>query len=294
MTGYLVLTKCGEGSRRVGSRQGNKGSCAFGFLSLAPSVGFVLFCSLVFFYLVLPICIILPISFSASPYLEFPPRGFSLQWYQRYFHSSGWIDSTILSLQVAVVVTFFATMIGTIAALGLARGRFRGKQLVNALIISPMVIPAIIVAIAFYFLFAGWKLIGTPTGLILAHTVMALPFVVVNVTAALKGFDERLEQAAMNLGANRVQTFFRITLPLIGPGVFTGALFAFITSFDEIVIAIFIAGSRAATLPKQMWDGIRMEINPTTAAVSTLLVSVSAILLVSVEMLRRHSEKKKT
>jgi putative spermidine/putrescine transport system permease protein len=277
----------------MGSREKTRRLCTGRFLTFVSSAGLPLFCGLVFFYLILPICIILPISFSASPYLEFPPRGFSLQWYQRYFESSGWIDATVLSLQVAVVVTFFATVIGTAAALGLARGRFRGKQWIHALIISPMVIPAIIIAIAFYFLFAGWKLIGTPTGLILAHTVMALPFVVVNVTAALKGFDERLEQAAMNLGANRLQTFFRITLPLISPGVFTGALFAFITSFDEIVIAIFIAGSRAATLPKQMWDGIRMEINPTTAAVSTLLVSVSVILLLLVEWLRRYSEKKK-
>jgi putative spermidine/putrescine transport system permease protein len=266
----------------------------FSLLSTLPSIGLVFFCSLVFIFLILPICIILPISFSASPYLEFPPKGFSLQWYHRYFQSPGWIDSTLLSIRVALVVTFFSTLIGTVASLGLARSRFKGKQIINALIISPMVVPAIIIAIAFYFLFAGWKLIGTSTGLILAHVVMALPFVVVNVTAALKGFDERLEQASMNLGANRFQTFMRITLPLISPGVITGALFAFITSFDEIVIAIFIAGSRAVTLPKRMWDGIRMEINPTTAAVSSILVGVSILLLFSVEMLRRHWDKRKS
>jgi len=270
-----------------------KGRIPFNPLSTLSSAGLALFSSFVFIFLMLPICIILPISFSTSPYLEFPPRGFSFQWYLRYFQSSGWIDSTLLSIQVALVVTFISTVIGTVASIGLARGRFRGKQAINALIISPMVVPAIIIAVAFYFLFAKWKLIGTATGLILAHTVMALPFVVVNVTAALKGFDERLEQAAMNLGANRFQAFMRITLPLISPGVITGALFAFITSFDEIVIAIFIAGSRAATLPKQMWDGIRMEINPTTAAVSSLLVAVSILLLLTVEMLRRSSERKK-
>jgi putative spermidine/putrescine transport system permease protein len=191
------------------------------------------------------------------------------------------------------MTTFFSTVIGTLASIGLTKSKFKGKRLINAIIISPMVVPAIIIAVSFYFLFAKWHLIGTETGLILAHTVMALPFVVVNVTAALKGFDERLEQAAMNLGANRFETFMRITLPLISPGVITGALFAFITSFDEIVIAIFIAGSRAATLPKQMWDGIRMEINPTTAAVSSLLVSISILLLLAVELLRRYSEKKK-
>ena len=266
----------------------------FNLLSTLPSVGLALFCSLVFLFLILPVCIILPISFSASPYLEFPPRGFSLQWYHRYFQSSAWIDSTLLSIRIALIVTFFSTLIGTLASLGLARSRFKGKEVINVLIISPMVVPAIIIAVAFYFLFAGWKLIGTSTGLILAHTVMALPFVVVNITAALKGFDERLEQASMNLGANRFQTFMRITLPLISPGVITGALFAFITSFDEIVIAIFIAGSRVATLPKQMWDGIRMEINPTTAAVSSILVGVSILLLFSVEMLRRHSDKRKS
>jgi len=258
-----------------------------------PSIGLTLFCAIVFVFLMLPLFIILPISFSASPYLEFPPRGFSFQWYQRYFHSSNWIDSTLLSFRVALMTTFFSTVIGTLASIGLTKSKFKGKRLINAIIISPMVVPAIIIAVSFYFLFAKWHLIGTETGLILAHTVMALPFVVVNVTAALKGFDERLEQAAMNLGANRFETFMRITLPLISPGVITGALFAFITSFDEIVIAIFIAGSRAATLPKQMWDGIRMEINPTTAAVSSLLVSVSILLLLSVELLRRYSEKKK-
>jgi putative spermidine/putrescine transport system permease protein len=258
-----------------------------------PSIGLTLFCATVFIFLMLPLFVILPISFSASPYLEFPPRGFSFQWYQRYLHSSAWIDSTLLSIRVALLTTFFSTVIGTLASLGLAKSKFRGKRFINALIISPMVVPAIIIAVSFYFLFAKWNLIGTASGLILAHTVMALPFVVVNVTAALKGFDERLEQAAMNLGANRFETFMKITLPLISPGVITGALFAFITSFDEIVIAIFIAGSRAATLPKQMWDGIRMEINPTTAAVSTLLVAISILLLLTVEMLRRHSEKKK-
>jgi putative spermidine/putrescine transport system permease protein len=259
-----------------------------------PSIGLTLFCATVFIFLMLPLFVILPISFSASPYLEFPPRGFSFQWYQRYLHSSAWIDSTLLSIRVALLTTFFSTVIGTLASLGLAKSKFRGKRFINALIISPMVVPAIIIAVSFYFLFAKWNLIGTASGLILAHTVMALPFVVVNVTAALKGFDERLEQAAMNLGANRFETFMKITLPLISPGVITGALFAFITSFDEIVIAIFIAGSRAATLPKQMWDGIRMEINPTTAAVSSILVTVSVLLLLAVEMLRRRSEKRKT
>lgn len=257
------------------------------------SIGLTLFCAIVFVFLMLPLFVIFPISFSASPYLEFPPRGLSFQWYQRYFHSSNWIDSTLLSVRVALMTTFFSTVIGTLASIGLTKSKFKGKRLINAIIISPMVVPAIIIAVSFYFLFAKWHLIGTETGLIFAHTVMALPFVVVNVTAALKGFDERLEQAAMNLGANRFETFMRITLPLISPGVITGALFAFITSFDEIVIAIFIAGSRAATLPKQMWDGIRMEINPTTAAVSSLLVSISILLLLSVEMLRRYSEKRK-
>jgi putative spermidine/putrescine transport system permease protein len=175
------------------------------------------------------------------------------------------------------------------ASLALVRGRFRGKGLIHALILSPMIIPVIIVAISVYLFFSRLRLIGTEWGLVLAHTILALPFVVVNVSASLKGFDETLERAAISLGASRFQALRKVTFPLIRPGIISGALFAFITSFDEVVVAIFISGSRAVTLPKQMWDGIRIAINPTISAVASLFIVFSILLLLAIEILRRRS-----
>jgi putative spermidine/putrescine transport system permease protein len=239
-------------------------------------------------FLALPILIVIPISFSAAKYLTFPPPGWSTQWYARYFGSREWMTATWRSAEVALLTTAVATVLGTAAALALRR-RFRGKSLVNLVILSPMVVPVIIVAIAIYGLYARLKLVGTIPGLVLAHTVLALPFVVVVVAASLRGFDETLERAAQNLGANRWQTFRLVTLPLIRPGVISAALLAFITSFDEIVIAIFISGARAPTLPKQMWDGIRTEIDPTVAAVSTLLIGVTTTVMIAITLVRRWS-----
>jgi putative spermidine/putrescine transport system permease protein len=184
-----------------------------------------------------------------------------------------------------------ATILGTLASLGLVRGRFRGRNIINAFLVSPLIIPAIIVAIGVYFFYARLQIVGSPFALALAHTALAIPFVVINVSATLYGFDERLEYAAMNLGANRWQTFRHVTLPIIKPGVFAGALFAFITSFDELIVALFISGTGAVTLPRKMWDGLRQEIDPTIAAVSTILITVSVLTLVSAELLRQRSER---
>ncbi|MDP9354213.1 MAG: ABC transporter permease, partial [Chloroflexota bacterium] len=208
---------------------------------------------LILFYLVFPIFVVIPVSFSSAKYLQFPPPGFSLQWYEKYLTRSDWTGATWLSVQVAAGTALLATLLGTLAALALVRGRFWGRDLINAFVVSPMIIPSIIVAIGIYFFYARIQLIGSPFALVLAHTALAVPFVVVNVSATLVGFDERLEYAAMNLGANRRQTFLKVTLPLIRPGVLTGALFAFVTSFDELIVALFISGTGAVTLPRKMW-----------------------------------------
>lgn len=245
-------------------------------------------------YLIFPVFIVVPVSFSSAKYLQFPPPGWSLQWYQNYLERPGWVPATFVSIRVAVITTILATTLGTAASLALVRGRFPGKSAINSFIVSPLVVPGIIVAIGIYFFYAQVKLVGSPLGLALAHTALALPFVVTNVTATLHGFDERLEYAAMNLGANRWQTFWRVTLPIIRPGVFAGALFAFITSFDELIVALFVSGTGAVTLPRKMWDSLRQEIDPTIAAVSSVLIAISVLLLFTVEMLRQRSERSRT
>ena len=247
-------------------------------------------CTLIFLFLVLPIFIIIPISFSSSRFLEFPPKGFSLQWYVKYFGSRNWTSATLRSFQVGILTTLFATILGTLASFALVRGNFGCKKLIYGIILSPLVIPVIITAIAVYYLFAKLRLIGSLWGLVLAHTVLALPFVVVNVTATIQGFDITIERAALSLGANRLITFFKVTLPIIWPGIMSGALFAFITSFDEVVIAIFLCGSKP-TLPKQMWDGIRIAINPTISAVSSLLIVLSIILLLTLTLVRNKTRE---
>jgi len=253
---------------------------------------FYFLCALIFLFLILPIFVIIPISFSSARFLQFPPQGFSLQWYADYFGSRTWISATLLSFKVGILTMLCATFFGTLASLALVRGNFKGKKLIYGILLSPLIIPFIIVGVALYYFFSKLHLIGSMWGLVMAHTCLALPFVVVNVTATLQGFDVTLERAALSLGASRLMAFIKVTFPLIRPGVITGALFAFITSFDEVVIAIFISGSRAVTLPKQMWDGIRVSINPTISAVASLLIIFSVLLLFSTEMLRRYSERK--
>lgn len=253
---------------------------------------FYFLCAMVFIFLILPIFVIIPISFSSARFLQFPPEGFSLKWYAEYFGSQTWISATILSFKVAIVTMIAATFLGILASLSLVRGRFKGKKIIYGILLSPLIIPFIIVAVSLYYFFAKLHLIGSMWGLVIAHTALALPFVVVNVTATLQGFDITYERAALSLGANRLITFLKVTFPLIRPGVISGALFAFITSFDEVVIAIFISGSRAVTLPKQMWDGIRIAINPTISAVASLLIAFSILLLLSTELLRRYSINK--
>ena len=253
-----------------------------------------IFVAIVLIYLVFPVFVVAPVSFSSAKYLQFPPPGWSLQWYQNYFERPGWVPATIVSFQVAIITTLLATTLGTAASLALVRGRFPGRNAINSFMVSPLVVPGLIVAIGIYFSYAQARLVGNWVGLALAHTALAFPFVVTNVSATLHGFDERLEYAAMNLGANRWQTFRRVTLPIIRPGVFAGALFAFITSFDELIVALFVSGTGAVTLPRKMWDSLRQEIDPTIAAVSTVLIAFSIVILLTAELLRQRSERTRT
>jgi len=249
---------------------------------------------LILAFLILPVFIIIPLSFEAQRYLEFPPKGFSLQWYKSFFTNYDWTMATWTSFKIAVSVMILATILGTLASFCFVRKDFRGKELLFGFMLSPMVMPVIILAIAIYFFFARLKLIGSVLGMILAHTILAVPFVIVIVTATLQGFDVNLEKAAMNLGANRLRTFFKITFPLIRTGVLSGALFAFLTSFDEVIIAIFISGTTAGTLPKKMWDSMTMETDPTITAIATMLIGLTAALLLFLEIYRRRQIAKQT
>jgi putative spermidine/putrescine transport system permease protein len=250
-------------------------------------------CGLISFFLMLPVFIVIPMSFSSASYLQFPPPGLSLQWYQKYTLDPSWTRPTWVSFQVAIATMLLSTFLGVLASFPLVRGKFGFKGPINTFIIAPVIIPVIVISVVLYGLFSKIGMVGTRLGLVLGHSLLAIPFVVITVSATLKGFDITLEKAAMSLGASRIQTFFKVTFPLIRPGVISGALFAFIVSFDEIVISMFICGISAATLPVKMWEGIRLEINPVIAAVSTMLICLSVILLGLAEYLRSRTEKTK-
>jgi putative spermidine/putrescine transport system permease protein len=239
-------------------------------------------------YLIAPSLIVIPMSFSAGETLSFPPLGYSLRWYENFFTQPEWQSAARNSVIVAVLTTIVATILGTGVSIALMRGSVPARNLATSLFLTPMIVPAIVTAVAVYGLYVRFRLVGTIQGLVLAHTVLALPFVMINVSAVLQGMDIRLEHAARSLGATPVRTFFLVTLPLIRPGILAGALFAFITSFDELVVALFISGDRAATLPVQIWSGLRFEINPTVAAVSTLLIVLSTASLGLAGLLRRQ------
>jgi putative spermidine/putrescine transport system permease protein len=245
--------------------------------------------SLILAFLALPIVVVTVVSFSSAAYLTFPPPAFGLRWYNAYFASGDWLRSSWLSIWVAAAVVVLSTLLGTLAALGIARLPKPLRIVASALILSPLIVPGIVVAIGIYYAFARYGLVGTPAGLILAHTCLAVPFVVTSVTASLSGIDPRLEQAALSLGATPIGTFFQVTLPLIRPGVLAGALFAFITSFDELVVALFISGSGAVTLPRRMWDDLQYQIDPTIAAVSTLTIVLTVALMGCAHLLRKRA-----
>ncbi|MCL1961616.1 MAG: ABC transporter permease [Desulfovibrionaceae bacterium] len=250
------------------------------------------FCALVLFYLVLPILAIVPLSFSQSTFLAYPIPGFSLRWYQNLFEADEWLRAARNSFIVAPSATLIATVLGTLAASGLHKAEFRGKGLLMAVLISPMVAPVIVVGVGMYLFFAPLGLSDSYTALILAHAALGAPFVVTTVLATLQGFNHNLVRASLSLGAGRLQTFFRVTLPLIAPGVISGALFAFATSFDEVVVTLFLAGAEQVTLPRQMFTGIRENITPTIAALATILIIFSTALLLVLEWLRGRAARR--
>lgn len=254
-------------------------------------VGLRVFAGLTCVFLVAPIFAIAPLSFSSGSFLHYPLPGLSLRWYREFFGSDFWLPALWNSLFIAAAATLLSTALGTLAALGLWRGRFPGRSATMALLVSPMVVPQVIVAVGMYFAFAPAGLTNSYVGLILAHTALAAPFVVVTVLATLSGFDGTLVRAAASLGAGPMAAFRRVTLPLILPGVVSGALFAFAVSFDEVIIVLFIAGPGQRTLPRQMFSGINDNISLTITAAATLLIIVSVLLMVSVEALRRRAEK---
>jgi putative spermidine/putrescine transport system permease protein len=215
----------------------------------------------------------------------------SLRWYQEFFTSAPWRLSLRNSLIVASATTLLATTLGTLAALGLTRARLPGQSLLMALIVSPMIVPVVIVAVGVYFAYAPFGLTSSLLGLTLAHTALAAPFVVITVAATLQGFDRNQARAGASLGASPAVVFFRIVLPLILPGVISGALFAFVTSFDEVVVALFVTGPAERTLPRQMFNGIRENISPVIAAAATLVILLSVLLLTTLELLRRRNER---
>ncbi|MDF0498868.1 ABC transporter permease [Bradyrhizobium yuanmingense] len=250
-----------------------------------------LICAAVLLFLIAPILAIIPLSFNSVPFFTYPMPGLSLRWYEEFFLTVRWQGALYNSVLIAVSVTFLSTALGTLAALGLSRADFPWRAAVMSLLISPMIVPVVITASSLYFFFANIGLLNSYTGVILAHTTLATPFVVIAVTATLMGFDYSLVRAAAGLGASPLTVFFKIMLPLILPGVISGALFAFISSFDEVVIALFISGPEQRTLPKVMVSGIREQISPTLTAAATVLIMVSIAMLTSVELLRRRSQR---
>jgi putative spermidine/putrescine transport system permease protein len=245
---------------------------------------------LVLAFLIAPVVIIVIVSFSGADYLSFPPPHLSLRWYARFFGTAAWRQSILVSVQVACLTMLFATVLGLAASLALVRGRFRGKGAVYALLLSPMIVPTIITAIGLYFFFVKLKATGSILAMALGHTVLALPVVVIIITATLQGFDLRLELAALSLGASRVTALRRVTLPLIAPGIVSAALFAFLTSFDELLVPLFLAGVEVQTLTVRIWNSLLLEVDPTIAAVSSFLIAVTCTVLGASAVLRRRTD----
>jgi putative spermidine/putrescine transport system permease protein len=248
-------------------------------------VGFVLL------FLISPILAIMPLSFNSETYFTYPMPGYSLKWYEDFFTNDRWQNALRLSVILALCTTVFSTILGTLAALGLSRANIPFRATIMAILISPMVVPIIISAIGMFFFYTKIGLAGTFIGLVLAHTALATPFVVITVTATLTSFDRTLMRAGESLGASPTTVFFKVVLPLILPGMISGALFAFVTSFDEVIAVIFIASPEQNTLPRQMFSGIRELISPTITAAATVLIVISTLMLITVELLRRRSER---
>lgn len=286
---------------------------------------YLVICTLIFIFLISPILVIIPLSFNAEPYFTFTekmlsldPEGWSLRWYHELltkgmaapeavsgwwsdmWQNATWVKAAKNSVIIGAGATVLATVLGTLAALGLSRPEMPYRRLIMAMLISPMIVPIIIIATGMFFFYSApcaivgvqcGRLTSTYSGVILAHAMLGIPFVIITVTATLSGFDQSLIRAAASLGANPRVTFFKVIMPLILPGVISGALFAFVTSFDEVVAVLLIAGPDQQTIPRQMWNGIREAISPAILAIATILVVLSVALLTTIELLRRRSDR---
>ena len=259
---------------------------------------YLVICAAIFFFLIAPILIIIPLSFNAENFFTFTPEmlaldpeGYSTKHYRDFFTNPDWQVPLWNSLKIAPVATFLSVALGTLAAIGLSQPHVPFRRAIMAILISPMIVPLIISAAGMYFFYSRIGLQGTYVGVVLAHAALGIPFVIITVTATLVGFDKSLTRAAANMGADPVTTFFRVQMPLILPGVISGGLFAFITSFDEVVVVLFVGSAGQKTLPWQMFTGLREQISPTILAVATILVVISIMLLTVVELLRRRSER---
>ena len=259
---------------------------------------FRLICGAIFFFLIFPILVIIPLSFNAQDFFTFTPEmlaldpaGYSLKHFRDFFSSADWQLAMRNSLSIAPMATLISVSLGTLAAIGLSQSHVPFKRAIMAVLISPMIVPLIISAAGMYFFFSAIGLQGTYWGVVFAHAILGIPFVIITVTATLVGFDRSLTRAAASMGAGPLTTFFRIQMPLILPGVISGGLFAFVTSFDEVVVVLFLGSAAQKTLPWQMFIGLREQISPTILAVATLMVVLSIALLASLEALRRRNER---
>lgn len=270
---------------------------------------FRVICGLIFFFLIAPILIIIPLSFNATDFFTFTPEmlrlqpeGYSLKHYQDFLTNPDWQNAMRNSLKIAPVATLIAVVLGTVAAIGLSQSHVPFRRAIMATLISPMIVPLIISATGMYFFYSSLgnymtDVLGMNAGfveylkIVLAHAALGIPFVIITVTATLVSFDRSLTRAAASMGAGPVRTFFKVQMPLIIPGVISGGLFAFITSFDEVVVVMFVGSAKNKTLPWQMFTGLREQISPTILAVATILVVLSVMLLITLELLRRRSER---
>nr|WP_192936711.1 ABC transporter permease [Sinorhizobium fredii] len=235
--------------------------------------------------MLLPTLIVVPMSLSETDYIEFPPRGLTLKWYSAYFNDPDWMAATWFSLKIALATTATATVVGTMAALSIVRGCLPFRSALQALALGPMIVPHIILGVALYLAFAPLQLTGSFFGFLVAHTVLAVPYVIITVTASLQRFDPTLELAALNCGANRLQAFFLVVLPNIVPGVAAAAVFAFLASFDEATVAFFISDIGGKSIGRKMFEDIDFNLTPVIAAVSTVLVATSLLLMGAVRLL---------
>lgn len=249
------------------------------------------FCGAVLLFLLAPVLVIIPMSFSSGEYFVYPLPGYSLKWYAEVMRDEKWVRALSNTLIVGSTSALLATAMGTLAAVGLARLRSRLVPIVLAALISPMVVPIVIVSVSLFYFYANLGLIGSLPGLVLSHATLGLPFVVITVYATMRNYNRNLDRAAESLGAGKAYVFFRVTLPVIAPGVISGGLFAFVVSFDEVVVTLFLASPEYTTLPREIFSGLRQSISPAVVTVSTITIGVSCTLMIVLEMLRRHADR---